>query len=423
MTLELPSTADDAAVGSLQRALLRAVKDKLQDALDDADLAAALVSNATLSVAKATRRGEGSAPPVFVYTLSVGLPTVLGAAPDKRRRALAGASDTSAALGNLLDSGYLQQRMAEQGVPDSDALFSSGSLVVVGGVVAPPMEGGVSVTLLLSGLPTSAVDPTSGKLTAAAVSIIDAALKKGIEGACPTCTVAVTRVADSAGRVVYTSVRRLQGGTYTVSYLIWGPAAAAAAASVNTGAVAAQLSGAAGFNTPITVALPSPAAAAAARAVEFSAAAALGVAVGALALLLLAAYGAHLRSSWERRKKLAAGDGGGGGATAAAPSPPPRAEPYGGVLQLREERPGSPLPDAYALSGLGEGGATPPSPATPTKIDIITSSPPRQALAAVAQPGIYADVDVDKCVAPCFTAPPVSPPQSQRADRFPPPPP
>ncbi len=141
--MELPAVAADAAVANLQRGLLRAVQDKLQDALDDEVAAAAYAGNATLAVTVATRSNR-NAPDTYVYTLSVGVPTALlgkDGAPlplEGRRRALSDAGAAiPAALGDLPQSGYLLQRLHELGF-DADALASSGALSVSSGLQEPP---------------------------------------------------------------------------------------------------------------------------------------------------------------------------------------------------------------------------------------------------------------------------------------------
>lgn len=126
-------------MGNLQRALLRAIQDQLQGALDDESAAVELVSSATLATSVATRTNSG--PGTYVVTLTVGLPMaqVGRVSGTGRRRALAPAADAiSAALNGLPQSGYFLQRLHEMGF-DADALASSGALELSGGLVAPPI--------------------------------------------------------------------------------------------------------------------------------------------------------------------------------------------------------------------------------------------------------------------------------------------
>jgi len=261
--MELPTEQDDGAVATLLEAFVTAVEDKVREMLGDANAASSLVAAAPKSVVK-TRLASGS----YGYEFSVKLPpSALAVAARRLKQAPAGVRGLAASaldsLSTLLTDGTLTARMMESGVSNVQDLIDSGAMGVAADVVAPSPSPStspstspsgrapVSAAMALSGLPASAFD-ASGKLTNAAVATITSALKKGIEVACPTCDVTVTRVVDSAGNAVYAAGRRLQSGTYTVSFLIGGAAAAAAAANVNAGAVAAQLSGGGGFNTPIT---------------------------------------------------------------------------------------------------------------------------------------------------------------------------
>jgi hypothetical protein len=294
LTVELPTLQDDGAVATLLGAFAAAVEDRVRELLDDADAARAVVAAAPKGVARA-QLASGA----YSYVFGVKLPpSALGAAAARRAQpaGVRGLQATAPldSLSTLLTDGTLVARMKEAGVGNAQDLIDSGAMGVAVAAVAPSGTGttsgtpspsgtssrtgtprlapsvtpsntmvGVSASLQLRGLPASAFD--GGKLKPAAVGTIAAALKRGVEGACAACTVAVTRVVDSAGAVVYPAGRRLQAGAsaYTVSYLIGGPAAAAAAAaaSVNTGAVAAQLSGASGFSTPVTADVPSATAA------------------------------------------------------------------------------------------------------------------------------------------------------------------
>ncbi len=138
--MALPGALEDAAAQGMLFAVRSAVQDALQEALDDVATAAALAGGATLSVAAEALAGGGVA-----YTFSVGLPTELpapaaaAAAAGAARRALAGGgAGTAGVLAGLYANGFLQQRLAEAGVPDVDALFSSGAVGVRLEEVAPP---------------------------------------------------------------------------------------------------------------------------------------------------------------------------------------------------------------------------------------------------------------------------------------------
>jgi hypothetical protein len=174
LSVELPTVAADGEVANMQRALLRAIQDQLQDALDDVEAAAALVGNATEAVTVAPRP-NGDAPDTYVYTLTAGVPTVLqggGGAILRGRRALASSAGAiSAALNDLLRSGYLLQRLHEEGV-DADALASSGALSMSGGIVAPPPranEGAAPASPSLS--PAAAGSPLLSPAAALGVSL------------------------------------------------------------------------------------------------------------------------------------------------------------------------------------------------------------------------------------------------------------
>ncbi len=135
--MELPAAADSALLAAMMRALLRAIQDNLQDSLNDDVAAAAFVNSAPQAIAQVS----ASASPPYLYALSVGLPPSLQLPGAAGRRGLAGAAagqDTAAALGGLLSNGYFLQRCAELGLPDCDALFSSGALSVSASTVAPP---------------------------------------------------------------------------------------------------------------------------------------------------------------------------------------------------------------------------------------------------------------------------------------------
>jgi hypothetical protein len=137
LSVELPLRIVEAAlIENLLAALLLAVQDALQDALEDALAAKALAGGATRAVSFV----DGTSPDTRVFTLTVGLPAAVALAGGaRRRRAQTGAQvDLSAALGGLLESGYMQARFAEAGVPDSDALFTSGALSLTAAAVAPP---------------------------------------------------------------------------------------------------------------------------------------------------------------------------------------------------------------------------------------------------------------------------------------------
>ncbi len=305
--MELPTLQDDGAVAMLLVAFAAAVEDRVRELLDDADAARAVVAAAPKGVARA-QLATGA----LSYVFSVRLPqSALGAAAGARRVQPAGVRDLQATahldfLSTLLTDGTLVARMKEMGVGNAQDLIDSGAMGVAVAAVAPSGTGtasgtpssragapsaspsgtgtasgtpssragapsaspssagaaaaGVFASLQLRGLPASAFDG-SGRVTTAAVGIIAAALKRGVEGACAACSVTVTRVVDGAGAAVFTAGRRrMQFGltTYTVFFQIGGPAAAAAAAAgINAGAVAAQLSAPNGFNTPITAAVPS----------------------------------------------------------------------------------------------------------------------------------------------------------------------
>ncbi len=138
LTVELPRHVYEDAenIKIIQSALLLAIQYTLQDALDDEDAARAYVGNATQGASFVS----GTAPETRAYTLTVGLLTAfsVGGALRRGRRVLADAVAASVALSGLFDSGYLQATFAAAGVPDSDALFSSGALALAMGTVAPP---------------------------------------------------------------------------------------------------------------------------------------------------------------------------------------------------------------------------------------------------------------------------------------------
>ena len=126
----------------MQRALLRAIADQLAGALGSITAAQWYAGNATQAATVEERKNLNSST-TYVYTLSVGLPIELqtaAAARARRGRALAGGRlSTVAAMGGLLDSGYLQRAFFEAGVPESDNLFTSGALSLrVREVAAPP---------------------------------------------------------------------------------------------------------------------------------------------------------------------------------------------------------------------------------------------------------------------------------------------
>ncbi len=133
--MALPGALEDAAAQGMLFAVQRAVQDALQEALDNVTAAAALAGGATLSAAAEAQAGGGVA-----YTFSVGLPAELPAAAataGAARRALTGSgAGTANKLAGL--NVFLQQRLHEAGVPDVDALFSSGALSLRLEEVAPP---------------------------------------------------------------------------------------------------------------------------------------------------------------------------------------------------------------------------------------------------------------------------------------------
>ncbi len=284
--MELPAALDDGAVATLLGAFAAAVEDKVRELVGDADAARAALAAAPTGSAWA-QLATGA----LSYVFCVRLPqSALGAAAAARLLQPAGGRGLQAAaaplegfFSALLADGTLAARMKEAGVANVEELFSSGAVGVAAAAVAPSGTGtasgtpssragapsasassagaaaaGVFASLQLRGLPASAFDG-SGRVTTAAVGIIAAALKRGVEGACAACTVTITRVVDGAGAAVFTVGRRVQFGltTYTVFFQIGGPAAAAAAAGINAGAVAAQLSAPTGFNTLVTAAVPS----------------------------------------------------------------------------------------------------------------------------------------------------------------------
>ena len=140
VSVELPEPAEAGVVNNLQRALLRAIQDQLQVSLDDEDAAAALVGNASLSTAVATRSNGVGARDTYVYTLAAWVPLALAGRAlgggGRGRRALA-AGAIPAALAGLAQSGYLLQRLHELGFV-ADALASSGALELRSGLLAPP---------------------------------------------------------------------------------------------------------------------------------------------------------------------------------------------------------------------------------------------------------------------------------------------
>jgi hypothetical protein len=157
---------------------------------------------------------------------------------------------------------------------------------------------GVAISLRLRGLPASAFVAGSGMLTAAAVDIIAAGLKAGVAVACPSCTVWLTRVDDSAGAPLYTAVRRLGSlDAITASGVISGEGAVGAINSFAQNAASSKMSDLFGTSITASVALASASAAPSASpfaSTSLSDGAVAGIggaAVAALALMAGALYG------------------------------------------------------------------------------------------------------------------------------------
>ncbi len=365
MSVELPEPAEAGAVKNLQRALLRAIQDQLQDSLDDEDAAAALVGSATLATSVATRSNGVGARNTYKYTLTAWVPVALAGRAlgggGRRRVLVAGA--IPAALDGLPQSGYFLQRLHELGF-DVDALASSGALGVSGGVVAPPSAspspaGAATISLRLSGLPAGAFVAGNGALTTDAVDKIAAGLAAGVATACPACIARVLRVEDSAGAPLYAAARRLGAqGAVTVFGTIYGPGALTAQGGFDEGAASARLTTLFGTAVTASVVGTSGGGSAAVASAALTPAAALGIAAAALALLLASAYGVYRYCAWERRAaKLKRGAGDDGGAPGAS-----IARAGGVVLHLREEAGAALLSSPTSISaasgrGFGEGAA------------------------------------------------------------------
>lgn len=147
MALVRPYTGEELA--ALQAALLKAVADQLQDTMDSASAAQTAVANAVLvPVAIAQNQAPPQGDGMYVHTLSVGIPSALlqgsGGAAVRRGRALQ-ASKAAAALSNLLQTGFLMQRLSESGVVDANALLDSGALSVSAVLVAAPSASAAAV--------------------------------------------------------------------------------------------------------------------------------------------------------------------------------------------------------------------------------------------------------------------------------------
>ena len=137
----------------------------------------------------------------------------------------------------------------------------------------------LTLTATLAGLPASAADPATGKLTSAAVALLTSSLATAVQSsACATCSVRITRVVDTAsGAVVHSSdsgarARALALGALAVTFAtsgasaatLAGVAAAAAAPAFSQAAASALLATGGSAYAGATVFVPPPAAAPAA---------------------------------------------------------------------------------------------------------------------------------------------------------------